>query len=137
MDPSPPATGAAAPKEAHLPTLCKVGHLVAPRAPQNIPDAGLEDRALADLAVKLACTTARFTTDWMAKRLHISLQLAGEVLTELCVDELVEETMKITEGRPYYRVTQQVRDHGARLMDDSRYVGPAPTSLEPSRTMLR
>ena len=59
MDPSPPATGAAAAKEPHLPTLCRVGNLVAPRAPQNIADAGLEDRALADLAVKLACTTAR------------------------------------------------------------------------------
>src|SRR5438094_904037 len=51
MDPSPPATGAAAAKEPHLPTLCRVGNLVAPRAPQNIADAGLEDRALAGLAV--------------------------------------------------------------------------------------
>jgi hypothetical protein len=136
MDPTP-ATGAPAPKEPHLPTLFKVGNLVAPRAPQTIAAAGLEDRALADLGVKLACTTARFTTDWMAKRLHICLQLAGEVLTELCVDELIEETMKITEGRSYYRVTQQGRDHGARLMEVSRYVGPAPVSLEAYRAMLR
>src|SRR5262245_9132654 len=101
MDPTP-ATGASPPKEPHLPSLFKVGNLVAPRAPQTIPAAGLEERALTDLAVKLACTTARFTTDWMARRLHICLQLTGEVLTELCVDELIEETMKITEGRSYY-----------------------------------
>lgn len=136
MDPTP-ATGAAAPKEPNLPTLFKVGNLVAPRAPQTISAAGLEDRALADLAVKIACTTARFTTDWMARRLHISLQLVGEVLTELCVDELIEETMKITEGRSYYRVTQQGRDHGARLLEFSRYVGPAPVSLEAYRAMLK
>src|SRR5262245_31847504 len=136
MDPTP-ATGAPAAKEPHLPTLFTVGNLVAPRAPQTIAAAGLEDRALTDLAVKIACTTARFTTDWMARRLHISLQLAGEVLTELCVDELVEETMKITEGRSYYRVTQQGRDHGARLMEVSRYVGPAPVSLEAYRAMLK
>jgi hypothetical protein len=136
MEPSAP-TGTASPKDPHLPTLCRVGNLIAPRAPQNIPSAGLEDRALADLAVKLACTTARFTTDWMAKRMHICLQLAGEVLTELCVDELVEETMKITEGRSYYRVTQQGRDHCARLLEVSRYVGPAPVSLEAYRAMLR
>jgi len=132
-----PSTDAAPQKDPHLPTLCRVGKLVAPRAPQTIAAAGLEDRALADLAVKVACTTARFTTDWMAQRLHVSLQLAGEVLTELCVDELVEETMKITEGRSYYRVTQQGRDHGARLMEVSRYVGPAPVSLEAYRAMLK
>jgi hypothetical protein len=131
------AAAAASPKDPHLPTLVRVGNLVAPRAPQTIPAAGLEDRALADLAVKLACTTARFTTDWLANRLHLSLQLAGEVLTELCVDELVEETMKISEGRSYYRVTQQGRDHGARLLEVSRYVGPAPVSLDAYRAMLR
>jgi hypothetical protein len=125
------------PKDPHLPTLCRVGHLIAPRAPQDISAAGLEDRTLTDLAVKVACTTARFTTDWMAKRLHLSLQLTGAVLTELCVDQLVEETMKITEGRSHYRITPQGRDHGTRLLDVSRYIGPAPVSLDAYRSMLR
>jgi AAA domain (dynein-related subfamily) len=136
MDPSV-ATAPAPPKDPHLPTLCRVGNLIAPRTPQDISAAGLEDRTLIDLAVKLACTTARFTTDWMAGRLHLSMALTRAVLTELCVDELVEETMKITEGRSHYRITQQGRDHGARLLEVSRYVGPAPVSLEAYQAMLR
>src|SRR5262249_32449154 len=77
------------------------------------------------------------TTDWMANKLHISLPLAGAVMSELCVDGSVEETMRITEGRSHYRITQQGRDYGARLLDVSRYVGPAPVSLEAYRAMLR
>lgn len=131
------ATAPAAPKEPHLPTLCRVGNLIAPRAPQDIAGAGLEDRALIDLAVKVAGTTARFTTDWMANRLHLSMALTRAVLTELCIDELVEETMKITEGRSHYRITQQGRDHGSRLLEVSRYIGAAPVSLEAYQAMLR
>ncbi|HEX4590428.1 MAG TPA: hypothetical protein VH120_10895 [Gemmataceae bacterium] len=131
------AAAAAPPKDPHLPPLCRVGNLIAPRAPQDIAGARLEDRALTNLAVKLAGTTARFTTDWLAKQLHISPALAGAVLTELCVDELVEETMKISEGRSHYRVTERGREHGARLLEVSRYIGPAPVSLEAYRAMLR
>jgi hypothetical protein len=130
-------TPAAAPKDPSLPTLFKTGNLIAPRAPQDIPGAGLDERALIDLAVKLAATTARFTTDWLANRMHLSASLTRSILTELCVEELVEETMKITEGRSHYRITQQGRDYGARLLDVSRYVGPAPVSLEAYRAMLR
>jgi hypothetical protein len=133
-----PATAPAAPpKDPGLPTLFKTGNLIAPRAPQDIPGAGLEERALIDLAVKIAATTARFTTDWLSNRLHLSPSLTRAILTELCVEELVEETMKITEGRSHYRITQQGRDYGARLLDVSRYVGPAPVSLEAYRAMLR
>jgi hypothetical protein len=131
------ASAPAAPKDPHMPPLCRVGNLIAPRAPQDIAGAALEDRALIDLAVKIACTTARFTTDWMASRLHLSAALTRAILTELCVEELVEETMKITEGRSHYRITQQGRDHGARLLEVSRYVGPAPVSLEQYSAMLR
>src|SRR5947209_5418469 len=131
------APPAALPKDPNLPTLFRTGSLIAPRSPQDIPGAGLEERALIDLAVKIAATTARFTTDWLANRMHLSASLTRAVLTELCVEELVEETMKITEGRSHYRITQQGRDYGARLLDVSRYVGPAPVSLEAYRAMLR
>jgi predicted ATPase with chaperone activity len=128
---------AAPPKDPLLPTLFRTGDLIAPRAPQDIPAAGLEERTLTDLAIKLACTTARFTTDWLAKHLHLSLPLASAVLAELSVDALVEETLKISEGRSHYRVTAQGREHAARALESSRYIGPAPVSLEAYRAMLR
>src|SRR5271154_7062643 len=129
MDPSV-ATPADSSKEPHLPTLCRVGNLIAPRAPQDINGAGLGERTLIDLGLKVACTSARFTTDWLANRLHVSAAMARAILTELSIDMLVEETMKISEGRSHYRVTQAGRDYGSRLLELSRYVGPAPVSLE-------
>lgn len=125
------------PKEPHLPTLIKIGDLIAPKAPEDIEGAGLGDRTLVDLAVKTACTTARFTTDWLAERMHLSFALTRAVLTEMSIDMLIEETMRGSEGRSHYRVTQQGRDYGARLQEVSRYVGPAPVSLEAYRAMLR
>src|SRR5437660_646386 len=50
MEPSA-ATAAAPPKDPHLPPLCRIGNLIAPRAPQAIAEARLEDRALTGLAV--------------------------------------------------------------------------------------
>jgi hypothetical protein len=126
-----------APKDPHLPVLGKIGHLIAPKAPIDMAGAGLEERTLIELAVKIACTTARFTTDWLAARMHLSLPLTRLILTELGVEELVEETLKISESRSHYRITPQGREMGVRLLEFSRYVGPAPVSLEAYRAMLR
>ena len=52
MDPAATATDAP-PKDPLLPKLFRVGNLIAPRAPHDIPSAGLEERTLTDLAVKL------------------------------------------------------------------------------------
>lgn len=125
------------PKDAHLPTLVKIGDLIAPKAPEDIAGAGLGDRTLVDLAVKTACGTARFTTDWLAERLHLPFALTRAVLTEMSIDMLIEETMRGSEGRSHYRVTPQGREYGARLQEVSRYVGPAPVSLDAYRAMLR
>ncbi len=137
METTPAAAAPRRPKDPHLPPLIKIGDLIAPKAPEDIEAAGLGDRTLVDLAVKLACTTARFTTDWLAERLHLSFNLTRAVLTEMSIDMLIEETMRGSEGRSHYRVTQQGRDYAARLQEISRYVGPAPVSLEAYRAMLR
>jgi predicted ATPase with chaperone activity len=124
-------------KDPQMPSMHRVGELLAPSAPQDIASARLEKGALTDLAVKLACTAARFSTDWVAKELHLSLPLAYAVLEQLCVDGLVEETMKTTQIRSHYRITERGREHGARLMELCRYIGPAPVSLGAYAAMLR
>ena len=131
------ATSHAPPRDPHLPPLCRVGDLVAPKAPQDIAAARLEEGALTDLAVKLGYTAARFATDWVAKRLHLSLPLADEVLVQLCRDGLAEEVMQTSQGRSHYRITQRGREHGMRLLEVCGYIGPAPVSLEAYAAMLR
>jgi predicted ATPase with chaperone activity len=114
-----------------------VGDLVAPRAPEDIAAARLEEGTLTDLAVKLGYTAARFTTEWVAKQLHLSLPLADEVLVQLCRDGLAEEVLKTAQGRSLYRITQRGREHGVRLLEVCGYIGPAPVSLEAYAAMLR
>ncbi|HTU90637.1 MAG TPA: hypothetical protein VMF69_11230 [Gemmataceae bacterium] len=124
-------------KDPHLPALFRVGELIAPRAPANIASAQLEQGVLSDLIIRLAYTVARFSTDWVCKQLHLSLPLAQEVLDEVCSEGLVEETMRVSEARSHFRITDRGREHGGRLREVCCYVGPAPVSLETYTAMLR
>jgi hypothetical protein len=117
--------------------MIRVGDILAPRAPQDVASAQVEEGVLSDLIVKLGCTAARFSTDWVAKELHLSLPLAFAVLEQLCTEGLIEETMKTTAIRSHYRMTPRGREHGARLLDICRYIGPAPVGLGAYGAMLR
>jgi hypothetical protein len=137
MEPSVATSGAPA-KDPHLPQMVRMGELLAPRAPQDTASARLEEGILTDLALKLAYTTNRFTADWVSKRLHLSLALAGEVLEQLCREGTIEETMMSSQASTaQYRITQRGREHAIRLMEVCAYLGPAPVSLRAYTSMLR
>jgi DNA-binding PadR family transcriptional regulator len=136
MDPSA-ATVAAPAKEPHLPPMVRVGDLVAPKAPQDTAAAGLEEGALTDLATRLAYTVARFTTEWVGKRLHLPPALVGEVMEQLCREGLAEETMRTGEGRSHYRITQRGREYAERSLEVCGYIGPAPVHLQTYAAVLR
>lgn len=131
------ATGDAPAKDPHLPSLIRVGDLIAPRAPANMAAAQLEPGVLSDLVVRLAYTVARFSTDWVCKQLHLSLPLAQEVLDEVCREGFVEETMRVSDTRSHFCITERGREHGGRLREVCGYIGPAPVSLETYTAMLR
>src|SRR5260370_33291025 len=84
------ASGEAPSKDPHLPAMLRVGDLIAPKAPQTLAAAGLEEGVLIDLGVKLAYSVAQFTTEWVGQKLQLSLALAQELLEKLSVDRLVE-----------------------------------------------
>jgi len=131
------ATADAPAKDPHLPPMCRIGDLIAPRAPQDVAAARLDEGALSDLAVKLAYTVARFTTDWVGKQLQLSLPLVQDLMQQTCRDGLIEETMQTGQGISHYRITQRGREHGTRLMEVCAYVGAAPVRLEAYSAMLR
>ncbi len=136
MEPSA-ATAPASQKDPYLPPLFRIGDVVAPRAPQDVAAARLEEGALSDLAVKLAYTVARFTTDWVCRQLQLSLPLVQDLLTQMCRDGLIEETMQTAQGLAHYRITQRGREHAARVMEVCAYIGPAPVRLEAYSAFLR
>jgi predicted ATPase with chaperone activity len=126
------------PKDRHLPPMVRIGDIIAPRAPQDVAGARLEEGILTELAVRLVYTINRFTIEWVSKRLHISIALAGEVIEQLCREGVVEETMMSSQAsKAQYRITQRGREHAIRAMDVCAYLGPAPVSLEAYSAMLR
>ena len=124
-------------KDPNMPPMVRMGDLLAPKAPQDFDSAGLEETVLTELALKLAYTAARVTTEWVAKRLHLSLSLSAVVLEQLCREALLEETLRTAEGRSHYKITNRGREHAGRVMEVSRYIGPAPVRLEAYAAMLR
>jgi predicted ATPase with chaperone activity len=136
MEPSV-ATSEAPAKEQYLPPLVKVSDLIAPKAPQDLASAGLEEGVLTDLATKLAYTVARFTTDWVCKQLNLSLALVGELMEVLCREGMIEETLRTSQGRAHYRITQRGREYAARSLEVCAYIGPAPVDLKAYAAMLR
>ncbi len=124
-------------KDPNLPPLVKIGDLIAPRAPKDMAGAGLEEGELVDLAAKLAFTVPRFATDWVAKRLHLSMPLTLQLLEQLCREGLIEETMRTSDSHSHYKITQRGREYATRSMEVCAYVGPAPVRLEAYSAMLR
>ena len=104
-------------KDPHLPPLHRVGDLIAPKAPQDLAAVQMEETALADLIVKAAYTTPRFTTDGMAKQLHLSLPLVGDLLGKLCFEGQMEQLMQTSQTSAHYRITPQGCEQAARLLE--------------------
>jgi len=123
-------------KDPDLPALHRVGDLIAPQAPQDLAAVAREEAALINLVVKLAYTTPRFTNDWMAKQLHLSLQLASDLLQKLTFEGQVEQLMQ-TQNRTHYKITPQGCEQAQRTMEVCGYVGPAPVRMDSYVAMLR
>src|SRR5262249_49656684 len=96
-----------APKDRHLPPLVQIGEMIAPKAPQDIAHARLDDGTLTDLAIKVAYTLNRFTAEIISKRLHISNNLTLAVLEKLSQEALIEQSMLSSETAVRYKITDR------------------------------
>src|SRR5262249_56064049 len=103
-----------APKKRHLPPMFQVGDIIAPKAPQTIAEARLEEGTLTDLCLKLAHSINRFTYDYVVKRLHVAPNLAESVLEQLSREGLIEQSMLSSESKTRYRITDPGRHHPPR-----------------------
>jgi predicted ATPase with chaperone activity len=114
-----------------------VGDLIAPRAPEDVESAGLEEAVLTGMVLKLGYTVGRFTTEWVGKHLHLSPELTNELLSKLCVDGLVEQLWQTSQASSHYKITEHGLQHVGRLLEVCGYIGPAPVRLEAYAAMLR
>ncbi len=107
----------------------QVGDVWVPRAPVSLNDCGIESLVLADLLLKMAYTVASFTTEAAVAQLCLPAHTVVQLLEQLKTDRLVE--IRGVSGPFSYRfaITERGREHAARLLEISGYVGPAPVSL--------
>ncbi len=124
-------------KDPDLPPLHRVGDLMAPQAPQDLAAVAKEEAALANMIVKVAYTTPRFTNDWMAKQLHLSVNLVTDLLGKMCFEGQVEQLMATNQKRGHYKITQMGCEQAQRLQEVCGYIGPAPVRMESYVAMLR
>lgn len=121
-----------------LPPLTRIGDIVAPAALTDVHEINKQElQTLMDMALKYAATVARFTTDGIAKQLHLSLPLTRDMLALLCQEGQIEELWQTGEGSAHYKIAQQGRDYAIRLTEVCGYVGPAPVRMESYAAMLR
>jgi predicted ATPase with chaperone activity len=120
----------------HLPRMVPAGDMMAPQAPTNVHDTGVDATVLADLALKAAYTAPQFNTEWAARRLHLPQPLVGELLEQLRADHLLDVLGQAGPFGYRYTISQRGRERAGRLLEVSGYVGPAPVSLESYTAML-
>jgi len=118
------------------PRMFAFGDVLAPEASMNTHDAGLSERALSDLTLKLASTVYDFTTEWAAERLHLPLQFVEEILTQLGREAMLETLGQVTPFSHRYAISGRGVERSRRLMEICGYIGPAPVSLEAYKAML-
>jgi hypothetical protein len=124
-------------KDPWMPPLHRLGDLIAPKPPLDIPSAKLEEGGLVELAVRLAYTVARFDTTWVSRQLNIAMPLVREVLHQMALEGLVEELWQTGQTSSHYKITQRGRELAGRLLEVGGYIGPAPVRLEAYTAFLR
>jgi hypothetical protein len=101
-----------------------------PAAPNSIEETGVERYVLSDLALKTAHRFHRCTTRIIAAEMRLPIPLVEELLMEMARDHYLEVLGLESPSNHRYAVARRGLDHVARLLEVSRYAGPAPVSLD-------
>jgi predicted ATPase with chaperone activity len=121
---------------ARLPRLTQVSGVSTPAAPVKAGDLDVEPQIVSDLALKLAYTVPSFTTEWVARHLHLPQPVAGELLEQQRVDHLLDVQGQAGPFGYRYAITSRGRERAGRLLEISGYIGPAPVSLASYASLL-
>ena len=122
--------------DSSLPGMTKVGSAMVPTPPPTPEATGVDPAVLSDLALKLANTVPRLTSDWAAEQLCLPISVIEKIFWQLREEQLLEILGQAGPMSYRYAITQRGREFAKRLMEISGYVGPAPVSLESYAAML-
>jgi hypothetical protein len=103
-----------------------------PRPPRSVKDTGINLEFLTDLVVKHILFMGEFGLGALAERIKLPVLVLRGILDDLRKNKFVEVKGMGQVGDLSYRfvVSERGKERGAKLLEVSRYVGPAPVDLE-------
>lgn len=124
------------PQQTGLMSFLRVAGGFAPETPKDLNNAGIDPQLLIDLTLKLALSLTKFTLSDAANRLCLPGNVVNEIIDQLRKDKCLEILGEQGKYEYRYTITGGGQDRAQRLMEISRYVGPAPVSVESYRYAL-
>jgi len=109
-----------------------------PAAPRSIAATGLEYVQIADLVLKHTMFLGEFTLSDLCERIKLPFMVVEEVLNNLKKEHLldVKGATSYTSISYQYQITDAGRSKCLKLLEISRYVGPAPVTLDAYTEMV-
>ena len=103
-----------------------------PTVPTNIDDTNLDHQFVYDLVIKHALIIKNFTVPDLVKRSKLAQPVIAECVDVLRKDKLIEirstnQSFSIINSE--YRITEAGINRAAHLLEENRYIGPAPVAL--------
>src|SRR6266508_5471327 len=108
-----------------------------PPVPEEIPDLGIGEGFLCDLALKHVAMLPEPTTTAVAERLHLPRALTEDLLEKLYREKLIEVRLQTAVGSRRYSMLDRGWDRLLRLLAACGYSGAAPVSLDDYAHMMR
>ncbi|HSK64116.1 MAG TPA: hypothetical protein VK893_09750 [Pyrinomonadaceae bacterium] len=108
-----------------------------PPTPEELPETGVHEAFLCDLALKHVAMLPEPTTNSVADRMHLPRALTEEILYHLYREKLIEMRLQSAVGATRYAMLDHGWERVARLQQQSGYLGPAPVSLDDYAHMMR
>lgn len=108
-----------------------------PRQPRTVRDTGLEPRLVTALTVKILHASGKIPLSLLTGRLRLSVSVVREVLQGLVAEQLAEVAWcGESDIDVHYQLTAFGQRAAAEYLAESRYIGPAPVTLDAYRSAV-
>lgn len=110
---------------------------ILPRQPRTVRDTGLEARLLSGLTIKIMHTSGKIPLSLLTGRLRLAVSVVREVLQGLLAEQLAEVAWQgDSDIDVHYQLTAFGQRAAAEYLAESRYIGPAPVTLDAYRSVV-
>ncbi len=107
-----------------------------PAAPTEVGETGVDRDTLCDLALKIAYRFHRCSTRTVANEMRLPIPLVEDLMLEMARDHFLEILGLDSPSNHRYALAGRGQERVSRLLQVSRYAGPAPISLDAYSAMI-